>query len=99
MDARLMLAGTKLFEDLPAEDIADLAEHLETVAVSAGETICTKGDLGDAMFLVVDGAVSIYLPGEAEPVLIKTAQVGEHFGELSLFDDKPRSATAVARTD
>lgn len=99
MDARQMLAGTKLFEDLPAEDIADLAEHLETVTVPAGKTICLKGEHGDSMFLVVDGAVSIYLPGEKEPVLIRTAQVGEYFGELSLFDDKPRSATAVALTD
>jgi CRP/FNR family transcriptional regulator, cyclic AMP receptor protein len=48
------------------------------------------------------GAIDIVLPGEspgAPPVSVKKLVAGQYFGELALFDDKPRSATAIALTD
>lgn len=95
-----MLANTPLFEDLSAEDVADLGEHLQRRTAVAGEILFEQGQGGEAMYLVVDGVVSIYLPGDGDRrVLLKNVTVGQYFGELSLFDDKPRSASAVARTD
>lgn len=100
MDAGQMLANTALFEELSPEDVADLAEHLQKRAVPAGQKVFDKGELGSSMYLVVDGVVSIYLPGEGgERVPLKSVTVGQYFGELSLFDDKPRSASAVAQSD
>ena len=100
MDAAEMLARTTLFDDLSPEDVADLAEHLKRQRFSAGSTICRKGELGDSMYLVADGTVRIYLPGEGlSRVPLKEVTFGQYFGELSLFDDKPRSATAQACTD
>lgn len=100
MDAAEMLAKTTLFDDLSPEDIADLAEHLKRQRFTAGSIICTKGELGDSMYLVADGTVRIYLPGEGlSRVPLKEVTFGEYFGELSLFDDKPRSATAEACSD
>ena len=53
------------------------------------------------MYIVRSGSVRILLPGEgdAEQVLLKEVRAGEYFGELSLFDDKPRSASVQASTD
>ncbi|MEP7124572.1 MAG: DUF1003 domain-containing protein [Byssovorax sp.] len=100
MDAAEMLARTTLFDDLSPEDIADLAEHLKPQRFSAGAIICEKGELGDSMYLVADGTVRIYLPGDGlSRVPLKEVTFGQYFGELSLFDDKPRSATAQACTD
>ena len=100
MDAAEMLARTTLFDDLSPEDIADLAEHLKRQHFSAGSIICRKGELGDSMYLVVDGTVRIFLPGEGlSRVPLKEVTFGQYFGELSLFDDQPRSATAEACTD
>jgi len=100
MDAASMLANTPLFDDLSPEDVADLAEHLKHQRFEPGQVICKKGEPGDSMYLVAQGVVSIYLPGEgSSKVPLKEVAVGQYFGELSLFDDKPRSATAEARTD
>lgn len=100
MDAAEMLARTTLFDDLSPEDVADLAQHLRRQRFPAGALICMKGELGDSMYLVADGTVAIYLPGEGLcRVPLKEVTFGQYFGELSLFDDKPRSATAEAVTD
>lgn len=100
MDAAEMLARTTLFDDLSPEDVAVLAQHLQRQRFSAGAMICRKGELGDSMYLVVEGTVAIYLPGEGlSRVPLKEVTFGQYFGELSLFDDKPRSATAEAVTE
>lgn len=102
MDAAQMLSSTTLFDDLPEEDIRDLAEHLKEQRVSQGQAIFRKGEAGDSLYVVKRGVVAIYLPGggaSSSRVPLKQVSVGEYFGELALFDDKPRSATAEASTD
>ena len=62
--------------------------------------IFNQGDPGTEMYIVARGHVNIHLPGEASRrVSLKDITVGEYFGELALFDDKPRSASALATTD
>ncbi|APR81989.1 Acid-resistant protein [Minicystis rosea] len=100
MDAARMLANTPLFEDLSPEDVSDLAEHLKRRTLRAGERIFDKGETGDSMYLVTDGVIAIYLPGDGgRCVPLKSVTIGQYFGELALFDEKPRSASAVAQTD
>lgn len=99
MDAARMLSNTPLFDDLSPEDVGALAEHLKHWHFEPGKVICRKGEPGDSMYLIVEGVVSIYLPGEGGDRLpLREVTVGNYFGELSLFDEKPRSATAEART-
>ncbi len=93
------IAQTALFDTLSQPDCEALAEKMTLRSVRAGETVFQKGDVGDSMFIVVTGAMQIFLPAdEKNPVLItlKEAIAGDYFGELSLFDAKPRSATVVA---
>ena len=52
------------------------------------------------MYIVESGDVNIHLPGEdSRRISLKDIARGEYFGELALFDDKPRSASALATTD
>jgi uncharacterized membrane protein len=96
-----LLERVPLFRGLSESARISLAERLVERRYRAGELVFSKGDTGSAMFLVLSGKVEIFLPpqGGAERVDLKEASEGEHFGELSLFDEKPRSASAEAKTD
>lgn len=101
MDTAELLAKTTLFDDLSPEDVKALAESLKLQRFAAGESIVKQGEPGDSMFVVAEGVVSIYLPSggpNAPEVLLRDLVAGHYFGELSLFDDKPRSAAARARS-
>src|ERR1700723_4798563 len=68
----------------------------------AGQPVFAMGEYGSSMYIVLSGAVQIFLPPkdkEGERVALKDARTGEYFGELSLFDDKPRSASVEATVD
>jgi uncharacterized membrane protein len=95
MQRHELLGRVPLFLGLSDEERVSLGESLVERRYLAGELVFSKGDRGDAMFLVLTGKVTIYLPGEsgAERVELKEVSDGEHFGELALFDEKPRSAT------
>jgi CRP/FNR family cyclic AMP-dependent transcriptional regulator len=89
-----------MFENLADDDLRVLAQNLVERRFAAGEIVMQLGDRGTSMFIVAEGHVNIYLPGEASRrISLKDVTTGEYLGELALFDDKPRSASAVATTD
>ena len=100
MDHAPLLAKIPMFEGLSAEDLSELARSFVERKFAAGAIIMNQGDAGTAMYIVADGDVNIYLPGEASRrISLKDIARGEYFGEIALFDDKPRSASALATTD
>jgi CRP/FNR family cyclic AMP-dependent transcriptional regulator len=95
-----LLSGIPMFHDLAPEDLAILGSSLVERRFVAGAVIMNLGDAGTSMFFVADGHVNIFLPGEASRrISLKDVARGEYFGELALFDDKPRSASALATSD
>ena len=78
--------------------LALVAGALRSRRFRRGETIFHAGDPGDALFIVTGGAVKITIPPDdgSEPAILTTITSGGFFGELSLLDGAPRSATAVA---
>lgn len=61
----------------------------------AGDTIFKKGDPGETMFAIASGEVDIVVDGK----VVDELSQGDIFGEMSLIDNQPRSADAIARTD
>ena len=95
-----LLARVPMFENLADDDRQALAHSLVERKFTAGDIIMNLGDRGTSMFIVAEGHVNIYLPGEASRrISLKDITTGEHLGEIALFDDRPRSASAVATTD
>jgi len=95
-----LLAQIPLFQGLADEDRETLAQRLTEKNARAGEVVFSQGDAGSSMYLVRSGAVQVFLPGrDAPPVVLKDVRTGEYFGELALFDAKPRSASVRALVD
>ena len=89
-----------MFEELETEDLDALAKTLTERQFTAGQLVFNQGDTGTEMYVVAEGHINIHLPGEgSRRVSLKDITRGEYFGELALFDDKPRSASALATTD
>ncbi len=96
-----LLAGIAFFEALSDADREDLGSRLVERRFAAADLVVRKGDHGASMFIVLSGALSIFLPadGPGEPVRLKELHSGDYFGEFAIFDDKPRSASVEALTD
>jgi CRP/FNR family transcriptional regulator, cyclic AMP receptor protein len=93
-----LIAQIPMFEGLSDADREALAQRLQEKKYAPGETVFSQGDKGTSMYVVLSGAVQIFLPPppkekDAPRVVLKDSRTGEYFGELALFDDKPRSAS------
>jgi CRP/FNR family cyclic AMP-dependent transcriptional regulator len=96
----------KVLRDVPLfaaldDDMAELlSAALTTRAVTRGHVVFEEGDEGDRLFIILDGKVKISrAAGDGRENLLAVLGPAEMFGELSLFDPGPRTATASAVTD
>jgi CRP/FNR family cyclic AMP-dependent transcriptional regulator len=95
-----MLADVPLFALLDDEERRTLAQILDTRRVVRGEVIFASGDPGDALCLVLAGKVELSIEDdEGLKIVLADAGPGDLFGELSLLDGGPRTATALAVED
>lgn len=72
---------------------------MQTVEFKAGETIIAEGEVGETAFLVISGSVDVSISSAGSARSIGTLRAGDVFGEMSLIDAGPRSATVKAVTD
>lgn len=79
----------------PMQNQDPLNQSEQYQSFSQGQIIFREGDPGDQLYIVAEGQVDIMTDGQ----LLETVNPGGILGEMALIDDKPRSATAVARTD
>ncbi len=99
MDRTTLLKNIALFDDLAADELQALEQRFEEKKVKAGEDVFVAGKEGDTLYLIQEGAVDIHTgDGKAKTTLTSLFH-GQIFGELSLFDGSPRSATATATKD
>jgi len=91
------LRSVSLFKDLAEPHLVSLAPRLRERKLKKGEVLFREGDPGQEMFLIRSGSIIISKPitGRVEQVLARMG-AGEFFGEMSLFDQAPRSATVQA---
>jgi CRP-like cAMP-binding protein len=92
-----LLASIPLFASVEPRMLLALQARMQRRTFDRGETIFFKGDDGDTLYVILSGEVKIVLasPEGQESILIVFGD-GDFFGEMALFDSKPRSADAVA---
>ena len=91
-----LLSNIGLFESLTDDDLAALSQRLTEKDYAEGDVIFRQGDVGESLFIVEEGAVEISMGEGRARVILASLFPGQYFGELSLFDGSPRSATATA---
>ena len=94
------LRDVRVFEGFSDPDLAAVADRLRERELRKRQILFREGDPGDEMFIVRRGTILISkaVTGKVEQVLVRV-EPADFFGEMSLFDGSPRSATAQAETD
>ena len=88
-----------ILADLNPEELKRIAASLRRYDLEEGETLFGEGDVGGELFIVESGCVGIRVRVEdGQELEIATMSRGEFFGEMSVFEKEPRSASCVART-
>ena len=87
------IASVPLFQSLPIGAVGKINEKLQVVLVSEHETIFSKGEEADSMFIIEYGKVKVDIE---QPVFLVA---GDFFGEMGLLGNLPRNATLIAADD
>jgi len=99
-DEAKSLSRVPLFKRLDAAELEHLAEEIDQVNYQAGETIFNEHDRGDALYILEEGTVRIWIYDEdVKDVTLAELKPGDFFGELAVLDRGERSSSATAITD
>jgi CRP/FNR family transcriptional regulator, cyclic AMP receptor protein len=98
VDEALRKAG--LFQGVDVADVEAISSEFEIMEVSRGQVLFHEGEPGDSLYIVLSGKVKLgRRASDGRENLVAVMGPADQFGELSLFDPGPRTATAVVVTD
>jgi CRP/FNR family transcriptional regulator, cyclic AMP receptor protein len=92
-----MLRSIPLFKDLSDADLAVINELATEKSVPKGTVVLTEGTMGDSLYAIVSGRVKVFIGDEdGREIILKFLGPGDFFGEMSMIDKQPRSASVSA---
>ncbi|MDQ4077816.1 MAG: HEAT repeat domain-containing protein [Chloroflexota bacterium] len=92
----LFLQGVELFREIPGEALIPVAAIAEEVTFELGETFIRQGEVGDCLYVIVAGEVSVVISELGEVVRRGSRDI---IGEMAIISHQPRSADCIALTD
>ena len=99
-DAEVVLRRAPLFEGLDEDSARALRRQMSDVKLTRGEHLFLEGQDGDRLYVVLEGKIKLTrAAADGRENLLSVLGPGEMFGELSLFDPRPRTSAASAVTD
>lgn len=90
-----------MFRDLAESDLNTIIDAMEIKSFNTDDFVIKQGDDGFELYIVSEGVLKCtkLFPGNTEETYLKDYNVGEVFGELSLFYNTPRAANIISKTD
>ena len=97
-DLRDLVSRIELFSHLEDEELSLLTKTITRRVYAEGDHLIERGDVGESMFILVEGLVYVYADTGDGGEELKVAQIipGQFFGEMSLLTGEARSATITA---
>ncbi len=97
MERILFLRQVPIFSNLAPEDLAQIADLSSERVFEDGDYLCREGELGDELFVVVEGQVYVAKRADGTMRTLRTLRAGEQVGELAILREQPRSASVIAQ--
>jgi CRP/FNR family cyclic AMP-dependent transcriptional regulator len=95
-----LLGRFPLFENFRKEDLKAIAPYFEEVSLRQDQVLFREGEPGEFMGFILEGSLQVLQQNTAgKEILLNTVNKGRSFGEVSLLDQSPRSATIKASAD
>ena len=88
------MSHVPLFAGCTRKELSFLVTRTDEVDVPAGRTLITQGSAGDTFYLLLEGEASVEVDGKERPPL----RAGSFFGEISMLDRGPATATVATTT-
>lgn len=89
------LRAIPLFMACSDKQLQFISRSVEELDFRAGKVLCQQGKSGGEFFIVLSGEAEVERDGK----VVDSIKVGDHFGEIALLDNGPRTATVTAKTD
>ena len=90
------LQNIEIFSGLRNEDLDLLRQHMVIKTFPKNTIIMSEGDDASSLYIILSGGIRVFLSNkEGKEIILNTQGEGEHFGELALLDDAPRSASVI----
>lgn len=91
-----LLSSIILFRGLEREDLVDLLKSASKAVFLTNELVFEEGFAGHSLYVVVQGKFEVFKKFEGKEAHIAHVSAGEHFGEIALVTDRPRTASVHA---
>jgi HEAT repeat protein len=88
----LILRNTPIFQSVKEEQLLDVAERAELVELEEGAVLFAQGEMGQALFVLVEGRIKVH----SDDTVLAQLGPGEVVGEMAALDPEPRSASVTA---
>ena len=90
-----LLKQVPLFSNLSKRQLNEISKHANQLTVHSGHVMVKEGEKGGAFFFIVEGTAQV----KQGKKIINNLKRGDYFGEISLIDEKPRTASVIAEND